>query len=252
MTYTTGAWNKCNDSEQHIRITDGCPNQCEYCYAPKKLSFYGIPEIERNQVKIMDMNPLCVDYTLTTFIHELPTELNNKKIYYEFICGVDYRYINETYVNLLKEKNFINIRFAWDRLLTDQYKIKDCLKKFLKVGYRSKDIQVFILSNHPKYSFLLCKMKLDALKTWNVQVSDCWYDNQTWPNVKPIGWTWVECRLFRDLCAIHNQLIRHDGIYPDLKRVERVMKRFELYLKNYTLPLSHNPTQDKDKEVVGR
>ncbi|MFH1638383.1 MAG: hypothetical protein ABIB71_08210, partial [Candidatus Woesearchaeota archaeon] len=74
--------------------------------------------------------------------------------------------------------------------------------------------------NHPLISFTECCQKLDILKVWGVQVSDCWYDNQTFPKVKPIGWLEHECKMFRRKCRKHNQLVNF-GIDPECRRGRR-------------------------------
>ena len=64
VNYSYGAYNKFNKEEQWIRITEGCPHNCPYCYEPQKIKIFGIPEIVRNDVKIMDMNLLCKEEAL--------------------------------------------------------------------------------------------------------------------------------------------------------------------------------------------
>ena len=44
VKYNYGSYNKCNDTEQWIRITEGCPNQCPYCYEPEEMKFFGGPQ----------------------------------------------------------------------------------------------------------------------------------------------------------------------------------------------------------------
>jgi hypothetical protein len=55
-SYSLGAYNKFDDKEQWIRITEGCPHHHEFCYEPTEIKVFRIPEIVRNKVKIMDMN----------------------------------------------------------------------------------------------------------------------------------------------------------------------------------------------------
>ena len=63
-SYSTGPYNKYNDIEQWIRISEGCPNNCPFCYEPIKETVYEIPKIIRRKVKIMDMNLLSKESAL--------------------------------------------------------------------------------------------------------------------------------------------------------------------------------------------
>jgi len=60
--YQKGEYNKYNDTEQWIRLSEGCPNNCEFCRETKECGiepvYFEIPSIIRNEVKIMDMNLL--------------------------------------------------------------------------------------------------------------------------------------------------------------------------------------------------
>lgn len=225
MSYTSGVYNKMDEKEQWIRITDGCPNQCEYCLCPANFEYYGVPKIERNYVKIMDMN-FFSNPNWTQAAKELPNILNGKKIYYEFICGVDYRFMDSSKVQFLRNFNFKHIRFAWDYSLNLQFKIKDCLNLFIKAGYKAKEIQIFMICDW-KISFEECLMKLMLLKIWNVQVSDCWYNNAKPGEYQCNYWTLEQCKTFRALCALHNQSIIFNGIYPDLKRANRLLEKLK-------------------------
>jgi len=220
MEYHTEFYNKIKGDEQRLRLGEGCPNNCEYCCASKKLIRYDIPKIERNKVSIMDMNFLY-DPKHKERIKELgEKKVNGKVVYYELICGIDWRRLDQETANLLKENRFMNIRFAWDYGIGLQYKIKDCLDKLLKAGYKKQDIMCFMLCDW-KISFNECFLKLMLLKKWNVCVSDCWFNNVKPPEYQSNYWSLIECRLFRGLCAVHNQVDKF-GIYPDLKRAKRL------------------------------
>jgi hypothetical protein len=217
--YGRGFYNKFNDVEQWIRISEGCPNNCEYCRETKECGrkpiYFDIPEIVRNKVKIMDMNLIYKPKAL-----EIIKELGNKRVngrvvYYELICGIDYRFMNLEIAKALKENRFMNIRFGWDYGLDLQYKIKDTINMLLKVGYKAKSISCFIVCNW-KIPFKDSCRKLDLLKVWNVKVNDCWFDNQLSPNIKPICWNEEEIKSFRRMCRKHNHLVIF-GIDPDIK-----------------------------------
>jgi hypothetical protein len=76
-----------------------------------------------------------------------------------------------------------------------------------KAGYKQhRDLMVFMVCNW-KTPYEVCLKKLDLLKVWDCQVSDCWFDNQVSPNIKPIDWTEEQIKDFRRRCRKHNQLI---------------------------------------------
>jgi len=214
VKYCSEAYNKFNDTEQWIRITDGCPNNCPYCYCPTEIKTYDIPEIVRNDVKIMDMNLLANPNALNIITELGSRKVNNKVVYYDLVCGIDYRFLNMKKAIALTHLRLKKIRFAWDWYYKDQYKILDTIKLLKKVGFKKKQMMVFMICNW-KIPYEECCKKLDLLKVWGVQVADCYYNNQTFPNVIPIGWTDQENKDFRHKCRKHNQLINF-GIDPEI------------------------------------
>lgn len=215
VTYSYGSYNKIIGIEQRIRITEGCPNQCPYCYEPREFKIFGIPEIVRNYVTIIDMNLLAKKEALN-IIKELGSKrVNGKVVEYELMCGVDFRFMTQETANLLKENRFKNIRIAWDWTFKDQYKIVDTIKMFLKAGYNSKDLMIFMICNW-RISYQECLRKLDLLKIWRVQVADCYFDNYVSPKIIPIHWTSEQIKDFRSKCRTHNQMVNF-GIDPDEK-----------------------------------
>lgn len=215
VKYSYGSYNKFDEKEQWIRITEGCPHNCPYCYEPQEIKVFGIPEIVRNDVKIMDMNLLCKPEALD-IIKELGFKRVDKKVvYYELLCGIDYRFLTQEIANELKKNRFRNIRIAWDWFMRDQYAIKDAINKLIKAGYRNNDIMVFMICNW-KIPFKMCCEKLDLCKVWNVKVADCYYDNQVFPDVIPLYWTDKQNREFRKKVRKHNQLVNFK-IDPEVK-----------------------------------
>jgi len=213
--YSLGSYNKFDDNEQWIRITEGCPHNCPYCYEPQEFKIFEIPEIVRNNVKIIDMNLLCKSEAID-IIKELGSrKVNGKVIYYELVCGIDFRFLTKEIVIALKENRFKKIRMAWDWFMKDQYKLKDAVNILKKVGYKKNEIMIFMICNW-KVPYDECCRKLDLCKIWNVQVSDCYFDNQTFPNVIPLHWTDEQNKSFRKKCRTHNQMINF-GIDPDTK-----------------------------------
>ena len=207
MEYSYGAYNKFDENEQYIRITEGCPNNCPYCYEPKDIKIFDIPDILRNDVKIMDMNLLCKPEALK-IINDLGTrKVGGKVVYYSLICGIDWRFLTQELADALHQNRFKKIRLAWDYGFGDQIKIKNAVKLLRRAGYKQpNDIMVFMVCNW-EIPFDVNMHKLDLLKIWNVQVSDCWFDNQLPPNVQPVHWTKEQIKVFRSKCRKHNHLV---------------------------------------------
>lgn len=217
VKYNYGSYNKSNHEEQWIRITEGCPNNCPFCYEPKEYKIFDIPRIVRNRVKIMDMN-LIAKPQASDIITDLGARtVNNKRVVYELICGIDYRFMNQDLADLLKQNNFKNIRLAWDWQFTNQKRIKRTVDSLFKAGYKGRDITIFMLCNW-KIPYKENCFKLDLCKVWGVKAADCYYDNQTSPNIKPIHWNIDEVKKFRAKVRKHNQLInfRIDPQYKGL------------------------------------
>lgn len=214
LNYSYGSYNKSNEKEQWIRITEGCPNQCPYCYEPKEFKIFEIPEIIRNNVKIMDMNLICKKDALYIIRTLANKRVNKKKVYYELVCGIDYRYLTKEIAEGLYLARFLKMRLAWDFSYKLQKEIKKAIEHLKKAGYKSKDIMVFMICNW-NITYEENLRKLDLCKVWNVQVADCYYDNQTFPNVIPINWTDEQLKDFRKRVRKHNQLVNF-GIDPEI------------------------------------
>ncbi len=215
-TYNRPQYNKIVGDQQRIETSRGCPNKCAYCYEPTKIELFKIPKIKRNKVQILDMNFLYGQPDILQRIKELGgIRVNNKVVYYEEVCGFDYRLMTEEIANELKKSRFKKIRIAWDMGLQEQYKIKDCIKLLIKAGYRAKEISVFIIVNWI-IPIKDCEKKLDLLKVWNVKVNDCCYDGG-YKKATPMCWDIIEIKAFRASCRKHNQLVNF-GIDPELKR----------------------------------
>ena len=222
--YAKGEYNKFNESEQWIRISEGCPNNCEYCRETKECGkdpiYFPIPEIVRDKVKIMDMNLIYKPKALEILNDLGDRKVDGKVVFYELICGIDWRYLTSEIAEALKRNRFKNIRLAWDYGFHFQMKIKDAIEKLKKAGYKAKEISIFIICNW-KIPYEECLRKLDLLKVWNVKVNDCWFDNQLSPQVKPIYWKEDQIKDFRKKCRKHNQLVNF-GIDPELKNQKKL------------------------------
>jgi len=216
--YSKGEYNKFNDNEQYIRLSEGCPNGCPYCresFENPNLRVFEIPELKRNNVKILDMNLLCHKEALRIIKELGRRKANNKVIYYELLCGVDYRFLDQKLSVALRQSRFKNIRLAWDHSFNLQKEIKKKTQFLLNAGYHSRDIMIFIICNW-KISYEECLNKMDLCKIWNFQIADCYFDNQLSPNIKPIYWTEEQIKDFRKRVRKHNQLINF-RIDPELK-----------------------------------
>jgi len=210
VNYSYGAYNKYDEKEQWIRLTEGCPHNCPWCYEPQEIKIFKVPEIVRNSVKIMDMNPLCKK-EFAQILKELPIKNDGKNIVYEFICGIDYRFLTKEIAEEMKRHHFNRVRFAWDWYYHQQLKIKDTLKMLYAVGYNPRDIIIFMICNHPSISYEENCDKLDICKIWNVCVADCYYDNQIniiKGNFIPIGWNTNQAQTFRRKVRKHNLMVK--------------------------------------------
>ncbi len=222
-TYSFGAYSKFDEKEQWIRITEGCPHHCPYCYEPKEFKIFDIPRIERTDVKIMDMNLLAKPEALR-IIQDLGNKtVCGKVVKYQLVCGIDYRFLTTELAQSLKASRFERIRIAWDWGYADQFKIKSAISKLLKAGYKSKDLMVFMICNW-KIPMHECWQKLNLCKYWNVKVADCYFDGQVSPNIKPIFWTANEIKQFRAEVRKHNQYVVFGGIDPELKKEQGIQQ----------------------------
>lgn len=196
---------------QKIKFTDGCPNGCKYCYEPKKeIKYYNPIWLKTNElVQITDMNFLSNPDHLK-ILKSLP------KGKYEFVCGIDYRRLTQEIADLMKEKGFIKVRWAWDYNFSLQKLQRQTYLMFLKAGYRPKQLSVFMITNW-KISYIECCMKLDLLRVWNVVINDCCFDGG-YKRSKPIYWTPEQLINFRQKCRTYNLELKF-GINPEYKGV---------------------------------
>lgn len=190
---------------KNIQFTSGCPNNCSYCYEPKEIKTFN-PEIPRDKdINILDMNFLS-NPNVKEILYSLP------KRRYELICGLDFRLLTQEIADLLREKGFIKIRWAWDYSFNQQKKHKATYIKLIRAGYKPKDLSVFILVNW-RIPFTDCCRKLDLLKVWGIKVNDCCF-NGGYKIAKPQYWNIEQIKEFRRLCRKHNQLVRF-GLDPE-------------------------------------
>ena len=223
--YSKGSYNEIRSEEQQIRLSEGCPNKCPFCresWENPKLKVFEIPEIVRNKVRISDMNLLCQKGSLEIIKELGRRKVNNKVIYYELLCGIDWRFLDQEKAVALRQSRFKNIRIAWDYSFSlFQKDIRKAIELLKNTGYKTgkhSDIMIFMICNW-KTTYKENLRKLDLCKVWNVLVSDCYFDNQVSPNIKPIHWKEEQIKDFRKRVRKHNQLINF-GIDPEPKKDE--------------------------------
>jgi hypothetical protein len=207
--YSKGEYNKFDDQEQWIRLSEGCPNGCPFCregFENPEIKVFKIPEIVRNHVKIIDMNLLCHPEALEIIKELGKKRVNGKVVYYELLCGVDYRFLDQELAIALKTSRFKKIRMAWDFSFVLQRKITDAIKLLFKAGYYWKEVTIFVICNW-KTTYDDNLKKMDLCKVWNIKMADCYFDNQLSPNIKPIYWSDEQIKDFRKRVRKHNQLI---------------------------------------------
>ena len=220
MTYHSEFYNKTDETEQWIRLSDGCYRNCWNCYCPQKKIHYEIPKIVRNKVVLLDMNFIYAYPNPLEAIKKLgKIKVNNKVVYYDFYCGLDFTLLTEEHIYWLKKGRFGRLnnkrrycngmRIAWDRGIDEKDLFIKAIKSMIKVGYSNKKMQIFMLCNG-KISFDECVQKLKVLKDLDIQIGDCWFDNQKRGSVKPIYWTEQECKLFGKLCRAHNVAVQQN------------------------------------------
>lgn len=208
---------------QKIQLTAGCPNQCHYCYEKPEMEYFPIPEITENQVQILDMNILANPNAKEHIEILGKKKVNNKVVYYELVCGIDFRRLTPDIARILKQNRFIHLRWAWDYGFSQQKIHKTIRNMLVKAGYNPKELSVFILVNW-KIHYLECLKKLELLKIWNCKVNDCCYDGgypkseidyNTHPRFNDKRfWTYSQIKDFRKRSRKHNLMVRF-GIDPN-------------------------------------
>lgn len=217
--YSYGRYNVVRGNRQRIRWSEGCVNNCPNCYEPTEIAIFGLPSLVRNIVEFSDMNPLCKPESLA-MIRELEyLRVNGKVIKFEFICGIDYRFLTQDLANALHRSRFKNIRLAWDSPYSNQRKVKKAIELLLKAGYHRKDIMIFLLCNYRIVDYEEQCLKLDLCKVWNVKACDCYFDGQIGSKIISVYWEGWQIKTFRRKTRKHNQIVNF-GIDPEVKGEE--------------------------------
>lgn len=217
IEYNKGPQNIITDEYQVIRLSEGCPHHCNWCYEWKEIGdnwkIFPLPEIVRRDVRMTDMNLLAKKESLDIINQFRDIRVDGKVVYPWLVCGIDYRFLTVELATALKHNRFVNIHIAWDWRYSDQKKIKNAVNCLRKVGYN--EVSIFMICNHPAVSYKENLKKLNLCKYWGCKVNDCWFDNQTSPNIKAIGWDLLDIRAFRKAVRKHNHIVNF-GIDPEL------------------------------------
>lgn len=223
-TYGKPQYNYVKGDRQRIELHRGCPwskalghgvEYGGYCYEPSIYEDFPIPELTKNYVQILDMNLLARKDALQVIKELGSKKVNEKVVYYEAVCGFDFRRLTQEIAYALRSSRFVKPRLAWDDIIIDQYKIKDVIGFLVKAGYGRKQISLFMIVNWkiPKSE---CEKKLDLMKVWNMKVCDCCFDGG-YKYCTPTYWTAKELKEFRAKCRKHNQLVNF-GIDPEVRK----------------------------------
>lgn len=146
-TYDRPQYNAVKGEIQRIELHRGCPWGHEYCYEPNIIEDFPIPELVKNQVQILDMNFLARKDALEVIRELGRRRVKGKLIEYEFVCGLDYRFLTQELADAIKESRFIQPHIAWDDPFNIQMKINDAIEILLKARYQRRDISVFMIVN---------------------------------------------------------------------------------------------------------
>jgi len=210
-TYGKPQYNVVKGEIQRIETHRGCPWNHEYCFEPTEMTDFPIPKIVKNQVQILDMAFLCRENVLETIKELGKVRINRRVVYYEAVCGFDFRFLTQEIANALKKSRFILPRMAWDGPFSEQKKLKKAVLKLVKAGYKRNEIMLFMIVNW-RIPYDECLRKLDLMKVWNVKVCDCCY-NGGYKLAVPEYWTLEEIKSIRSKSRKHNQLVTF-GIDP--------------------------------------
>ena len=218
---------------QIIHGMRGCSNKCPFCgiWRIENKSFKTADQIKK---EIMSNNLIFYDNNILVnpHIEEILKMLANikfddKVINCECQSGFDGRILMKKphLAKLLKKARFKNIRVAWDFPYTEASAkiVKSWIKILTAVGYKSKDIFVFMIYNW-KYGFNQLEKKREKCYEMGVQIADCRFRplDSTFDNYNPRKkeqnssdyyiskeWTDKEIRQFRRNVRKQNICIRY-------------------------------------------
>ncbi len=128
-------------------LTRGCPNNCPWCYVPKKegkikpyRSWEQIVRHDTNKLVLMDNNILACKYGV-----EQLRELSRTDYRIDLNQGMDIRLLNDEICGILSQLKWLNyIRFSCDTVAQLPY-FEKAVKMFEKAGVPKSKIFVYLL-----------------------------------------------------------------------------------------------------------
>ena len=243
----------------------GCIRKCSFCGTwkiepnrinkTKKCIIEELQTVGKNKVIFYDNNILANPFIKEILMEFETLQICNKPVIFESQSGFDGRLLENdpSLATLIRNARFENIRIAWDNGLIDKDSIKRQIDILTKVGYKTKDISIFMIYNFDlNYEDMI--KKIQFCRRQGVQIADCRYRplNLDYDNYNPhsrekqtkkdyyihqkAGWTDKKIKKFRKLVRIHNIWIRYakdKGVEYDNKMekwsaIHNVYKYFNL------------------------
>jgi hypothetical protein len=178
---------------QIIHATRGCSRRCKFCGTWKiepefKAKETILPEIKMRKLVFYDNN-LLYHPGVENILQELIELKKQKKLLWcEAQSGFDGRVLLEKphLGKMIKQAGFRTPRIAWDWGYDQRKSIRKQLNVLNKAGYKSKDLEVFVLYNW-EIPFEEMERKRIQCYKWGVQIADCRYRplDQTFDEYNP-------------------------------------------------------------------
>lgn len=229
-----------SEISHHVTHTmRGCIRRCKFCgtwkiepirYDKSSEELQKeIKSIGKNRILFFDNNFLA-NQNVKLILQDLSSlRLHGIPVICESQSGFDGRLLQKDpeLAVLLKQARFKNIRIAWDNSYKDYSSIKKQIALLTEVGYKAKDMSVFMVYNFDvTYEEML--KKLNYCKQMGVQITDCRFRplNSTFDKYNPqkfrkgqtekdyyihtkSGWNDQKIRDFRKRVRQHNIWIRY-------------------------------------------
>ena len=162
---------------QIMHASRGCIRRCKFCGTWRIEPKFGCKksiknEICSNKLVFYDNNMLANPHIKDIFEEISEFRYKGKPIYCESQSGFDGRLLDLEFAKLLKKARFQNPRIAWDWSYDQNKQIKKQIDLLVKVGYKPKEIFVFMIYNWD-LSFEEMEKKRLQCKRWGVQIADC-------------------------------------------------------------------------------
>jgi hypothetical protein len=233
---------------QVLHASRGCPRKCRFCgvrllekdFVPKRSV---LSEVKRRRLVFYDNNFLANPYAENILLELATIRLGGKPVVCESQSGFDARLLTPDVARMLKQAHFIYPRVAWDGGMAEEETTDRAIRSLVNVGYRARDISVYMLYNH-HHPLKVLSEKLRCCGRWGVQISDCRYRplNAVYDGYQPSAgkngqsgeeyyihpnWTDGEIREFRRLVRRQNICVRYGFGRYSLEK-ENAGKRFRM------------------------